>query len=180
MITVPIGSAVEWTAQLSGTLPIEQLAQAMDDPILRPLSARNTLSDTLGWDGGMMPPGQIYHRQFTRTGTYDYADGAGHTGRIIVIRLVKESQTITFGPLADKALSDPPFAITATASSGLPVTFTTSSNACAALGNIITLASGGTCAVTAHQSGDADYSPAPDVTQIFMVWRRIYLPIALR
>ena len=33
------------------------------------------------------------------------------------------AQTITFGPLADKVFGDAPFALSATASSGLPVSF---------------------------------------------------------
>src|SRR5262249_55636314 len=35
-------------------------------------------------------------------------------------------QTITFGPLADKVYGNPPFAVSATASSGLPVAFAVS------------------------------------------------------
>src|SRR2546426_5755180 len=40
-----------------------------------------------------------------------------------LFRSVKANQTITFGTLADKLVTDAPFDVTATASSGLAVTF---------------------------------------------------------
>jgi hypothetical protein len=85
VMTVTVGSAVEWTVELSGTLPMEQLLNLIDNPASRPLSVRNPLSDTLGWDGGLLTPGQIYRRSFMRAGTYGYTDGAGHSGQVVVI-----------------------------------------------------------------------------------------------
>jgi hypothetical protein len=177
VITTPLGSAVEWTSELSSTLPMEQLARLMDDPVLRPLSARNPLSDTLGWDGGMMTPGQVYRRQFIQAGTYTYTDGTGHTGQVVVPQV---DQAITFNPLPDKALGDPPFALAAAASSGLPVTFTTGSSVCAVSGVTVTLTDSGQCAITAHQFGNVNYWSAPDVTQVFKVWRKVYLPLVIK
>jgi hypothetical protein len=84
VITIPFGSEIEWTAELSGSLPMEQLAGSIDNPVLRPLSARNPLTDTLGWDGGRLTPGQVYRRQVIRPGVYHYSDGIGHTGQVVV------------------------------------------------------------------------------------------------
>jgi CSLREA domain-containing protein len=86
VITVPVGSAVEWVAELSGLVPPQTLIQLIENPELRPLSARNPLSDRLGWDGGMMEPGRAYRRQFTTLGTYPYTDGTGHSGQVVVTR----------------------------------------------------------------------------------------------
>jgi hypothetical protein len=166
VITVPLGSVVEWAAELSGTLPMDQLAHWIEDPALRPLSARNPLSDTHGWDGGRLVPGQVYRRQFTQAGIYDYTDGTGHTGQVVVPKI---DQAITFNPLPDKTFGDPPFALAADASSGLPVTFTTSSSLCSVSGITVTLAGAGSCAITAHQGGDVNYNPAADVTRTFTI-----------
>ena len=81
-------------------------------------------------------------------------------------------QTITFGALASKVITDPDFSVTATASSSLPVDFsTTTTGVCTVTSNGATvhLVAVGTCTITAHQGGDATYNPAPDVSQSFVV-----------
>lgn len=82
--------------------------------------------------------------------------------------IAKANQTITFNPLLDKTTSDPPFTVTATASSGLSVTFT-ASGPCTVSGNTVTITGAGTCTVTAHQGGNVNYNAAPDVSQSFNI-----------
>jgi uncharacterized repeat protein (TIGR01451 family) len=77
-------------------------------------------------------------------------------------------QTITFNPLADKAFGTPDFQVSATASSSLPVSFTTSGN-CTNTGDMVHLTGVGSCTVTAHQAGDANYNAAPDVARSFNI-----------
>ncbi|RMG87180.1 MAG: DUF11 domain-containing protein [Bacteroidetes bacterium] len=80
------------------------------------------------------------------------------------------NQTITFDPLPNKLTTDPPFALTATASSGLPVSFTLVSGPATLSGNTLTLdGTAGTVVVRASQAGDANWNPAPDVTRSFSV-----------
>lgn len=80
------------------------------------------------------------------------------------------NQTITFNPLPNKITTDPPFSISATASSGLPVTLTIDSGPATISGNTITLnGTTGTVVVRASQAGNATYNPAADVTQNFSV-----------
>jgi dienelactone hydrolase len=85
----------------------------------------------------------------------------------------KADQTITFAALANRTLGDPPFTVYATASSGLAVTFTTSTpTVCSAGGTngaTISLQAAGTCTVTAAQAGNAGYNPAPPVSRSFTV-----------
>ena len=82
---------------------------------------------------------------------------------------VKQTQTISFAPLPDRLVSDPPFAITATASSGLSVSLT-ASGVCNINGTQVTLTGlTGTCTITATQAGDPVYMPAPDVARTFTV-----------
>ena len=78
----------------------------------------------------------------------------------------KSDQTITFGPLANKTYGDADFTVSATASSGLAVTFTASGD-CTISGNTVHITAAGSCTITAHQAGDANYNPAPDVSRTF-------------
>jgi len=82
--------------------------------------------------------------------------------------LDKIDQTIT-GLAADPAAGvvdgSSASALSATASSGLAVTFGSSKGAvCTVAGSTVTYLTAGTCTVTANQAGDDDYNAAPQVT----------------
>ena len=79
-------------------------------------------------------------------------------------------QTITFARPADTALSSGTVALTASASSGLTVTFASDTAAvCTVSGSTVTLLTGGTCTITASQTGDSTYDPATPVSRSFEV-----------
>ena len=78
------------------------------------------------------------------------------------------SQTITFAPLADRTYGDPDFNVSATASSGLTVSFI-ASGTCTVTGTLVHITGAGSCTITAQQAGNSDYSPAPDVPRTFTV-----------
>jgi uncharacterized protein YjiK/phosphodiesterase/alkaline phosphatase D-like protein len=80
------------------------------------------------------------------------------------------NQTIAFNPLGNKTFGNAPFTVSATASSGLPVSFAASGN-CTVAGNLVTLTAAGSCTITASQAGNADFSPAQDVSQTFSIAR---------
>jgi hypothetical protein len=79
----------------------------------------------------------------------------------------KASQRITFDPIADKHTGDAPFTISATASSGLPVSFEIVSGPATLAGNVLTLTGQGQVTVKAIQSGNENYQAALTVTQTF-------------
>ncbi|HAS46583.1 MAG TPA: hypothetical protein DCS93_39235 [Microscillaceae bacterium] len=82
----------------------------------------------------------------------------------------KNDQTITFGALTAKTFGDAAFNLTATASSGLGVTYTSSNTSVATIsGNTVTIVGAGTTTITASQAGDATYNAATDVSQPFTV-----------
>ena len=86
------------------------------------------------------------------------------------LTFVKGAQVITFNSLPSKNFGDPTFALTATASSGLPVSYTSSNlNVATISGNTVTVIGAGTTTITASQSGDADYLTAPPVLQTLTV-----------
>ena len=80
------------------------------------------------------------------------------------------AQTITFGALNNVAYGAAPFTIAATASSGLPVTLTsTTSSVCFVSGATVFIVAPGMCSITATQAGNGTYAPATPVTQSFTV-----------
>jgi len=83
------------------------------------------------------------------------------------------NQTITFGTLTNKTTTQVPFTVSATASSGLTVTFsTTTPSVCTSggtNGKTITLVTAGTCTVKADQAGNGTYNPAVSVSRSFTV-----------
>ena len=84
--------------------------------------------------------------------------------------ITQASQTITFGALASKVTSDVPFPLTATASSGLAVTYVSSNTAVATVtGSTVTIVGAGTTTITASQAGNANYTAATDVQQSQLV-----------
>jgi hypothetical protein len=77
-------------------------------------------------------------------------------------------QTITFtsNPPADIG-PGATYDVTATASSNLPVTFSTpSASVCTINGSTVTLTATGTCEIDANQAGDATYAAAPEAKQL--------------
>ncbi len=82
------------------------------------------------------------------------------------------TQTITFAPLSNQPLNPTPLVLGATASSGLPVTFTSNSTSVCTVtsGSTVSLVNVGQCSITANQAGDSTYSAASPVTQTFNVF----------
>ncbi len=83
------------------------------------------------------------------------------------LTITKANQTITFNTLPNKLSTDADFNLTATASSGLAVTYTGNNNAVATVtsGGLVDLLTAGTVDFTASQAGDANWNPAADVTR---------------
>lgn len=89
--------------------------------------------------------------------TFSYVNGT--------LTVTSTTQTITFAALADRLSTDAPFALGATASSGLPVTYASSDATVARIigGNQLEILRAGTVTITASQPGNANYSAAAPV-----------------
>lgn len=74
----------------------------------------------------------------------------------------KKPQTITFGP-ADHNFAEGTFTLVATSTSGLPVSFETTSSKITISGSTVTINAGGQVTITARQAGDALFAAAPNV-----------------
>jgi photosystem II stability/assembly factor-like uncharacterized protein len=100
---------------------------------------------------------------------YKAADAVTQT-----LTINKATQTITFSALADKAINDDSFDLTATASSALNVTFISSNTSIASVsGNTVTITGVGTTTITAKQPGNANYLAASDVSRDLKIVSRI-------
>ncbi len=84
--------------------------------------------------------------------------------------LTVASQFITFPAISAKLLNSPNFSPGATASSGLPVTYTSSNLSVATIVNdSVHIVGGGTTNITANQPGNGTYGAATSVTNNFTV-----------
>lgn len=92
------------------------------------------------------------------SGTVSYYVGVGVT-----------AQTINFPAISNRAYGDPPFALNATASSGLPVSYAIASGPATVSGNTLTINGSGTITVIASQGGGSGFSPAASVSRSFTV-----------
>jgi len=81
----------------------------------------------------------------------------------------KATQAISFPALADKTLGDAAFALTATASSGLPISYALISGPATLSGNMLSINGEGTVVVRAAQSGNNNYEAAAAVEKTFRV-----------
>ncbi|MGN6675509.1 MAG: MBG domain-containing protein [Thermomicrobiales bacterium] len=74
------------------------------------------------------------------------------------------SQTIAFSQPASATVGTP-FTVQATATSGLPVSFSAISGPCTVSGATVTPTAPGACAIAADQAGNGNYAAAPRVTR---------------
>ena len=114
------------------------------------------LTVDLRYNGEQTAPYQIDSYEVTAVINDDNYEGSA-SGTLVINPI---PQTITFAPLPDKTFGDPAFALTATASSGLPVSFSIVSGPATLAGNTLTMTGAGTVTVRASQAGDATRAPA--------------------
>lgn len=87
-----------------------------------------------------------------------------------VLTVTKANQTINFGALNDVTVGGTSFNLTAAASSGLPVSYTSSNPTVATVsGNTVTIVGTGTTNITAQQTGNTNFNAAPSVVQSLTV-----------
>ena len=110
--------------------------------------------------------------------TVTAANAAGSSSETTIgLSIAKGNQTITFGTLATRQVGDAPFNLSATANSGLPISYSSSSNSVATVSsNTVTIVGAGTTTITASQGGDDNWNAATNVTQTLSVVVAVALP----
>jgi hypothetical protein len=161
---------VERTIVVSKTAATVTLANlsAVYDGSAKSATATTTpagLTVTLTYAGSSTPP--------TNAGSYavvgTIADAAYAGSASGTLTIAQASQTITFAALSDVTLSVGSVALSASASSGIPVVFSVVSGPATVSGNTLTLTGGGTVTVRAAQSGNVNYAAATSVERSFVV-----------
>jgi hypothetical protein len=108
--------------------------------------------------------------------TFTPTDNANYntTTTDVGVTVYKANQTITFGALTNKTTTDLPFNLTATASSGLTVSYSSSNTSVATVvGSTVTIVGAGQTTITASQAGDGNYNAATGVDQSLTVTQKI-------
>ncbi len=101
-------------------------------------------------------------------GTYPITVGGAASNNYTIaytqgtLTIGQSAQTISFNALSAKTYGDPDFTLTATAASGLPVTYTSSNPSVATVDaqGVVSILSAGTTVITASQAGNNNYTPA--------------------
>uniref|UniRef100_UPI000A9B982C beta strand repeat-containing protein n=1 Tax=Tenacibaculum agarivorans TaxID=1908389 RepID=UPI000A9B982C len=110
-------------------------------------------------------PGSVILRATSPDGNFYNA-----SSKDVTITIEGTSQTITFNALSDVTYGGANFNLTATASSGLAVSYVSSDPTIASIsGSTVTIHKAGTVNITASQAGGGIYLPAPDVIQSLTV-----------
>lgn len=135
----------------------------------RPVTATTVpagLNVTFTYAGAVTPP--INVGSYAVTATVVDKNGTGtKTGTLVI---TKGNQTISFGALPVMKIGDLDKPLTATASSGQPVSYTSSAPAVATIvGGKLHVVGSGTTSITASQGGNANWNAATAVRQTLTV-----------
>lgn len=155
-VTLNAGGTLAFSVTASGASPLTYQWRRNGTPIVGANAATYTKTSVASADIGTY--------DVVVTNTYGSA-----TSRSAVVALSQQAQTITFAPLADVVFGAAPLALSATASSGLPVTFTVVSGPASVAGDQLTLLGTGAVTVRAAQAGDASWLAAPAVERTFTI-----------
>jgi hypothetical protein len=167
-LTVPYGTAVPLTLTVTGTtVPFDlfygEAAFSDGATVLGTVGQYSPFSFTAS---GLAIGSHTLSATFTSSGFFNTRSSSN----TVTIKVVPASQTLSFGPPSNVTLGIPPFTLSATATSGLAVSFASGTPAvCTVSGNTVTIVAAGSCSLTASQSGNANYLAAPSVTQSFTV-----------
>jgi hypothetical protein len=99
--------------------------------------------------------------------TYNAAAPVSQSFSVVAASL--QNQTITFPAIANKVTGDAPFTLSASASSGLVVSYRVVSGPATVSGNTVTVTGAGTVAIEASQAGNSSFNAATPVQQSFTV-----------
>jgi len=157
----PTGTVTfDWFTNGTCATPIGQTSSA--------LSLSSGAVDATGFPQTPLSVGSYsFIAHYSGDSTYYSGDSACES-----LTVTKADQTITFGALADKTYGDADFSISASASSGLTVSFAASGSCSMADATTVHITGAGNCTITASQSGNSNYNAAPDVPQFFNIAKK--------
>ncbi|MEI6785180.1 MAG: MBG domain-containing protein, partial [Verrucomicrobiota bacterium] len=165
---------IDLQLEVTNSIPLNQFT----NPILVTASASSGLAVTLTLDGGSAATLTATNTLvgIGQTGTITLrANQGGNTNytaaaeEVVTLNVTKFNQAISFPAVADQVVTNAPFSLTATASSGLAVQYTVVSGPATVSGSQLTLTNVGLVRVAADQPGDGRYNAAETVNRSFNV-----------
>jgi hypothetical protein len=87
--------------------------------------------------------------------------------------VVRGGQSINFGTITGKVFGDVPFALNASASSGMPLSYSSASTNISLSGGNVTILGAGTATIVASQGGDSNYLAATPVTNTLVIGKGV-------
>ena len=165
VLTASTGSWTDEKDQLAALIGFAYQWQSADD------SSGTSLADIGGATTGSYTPMTVGWLRVKVTATDNGVPGtASAPANSAWVQIVSTDQTITFDALSNKTYGDADFNLSATASSGLTVTFAVKSGSCSLAGAAtVHITGAGSCTITASQAGNANYNPAVPVDQTFSI-----------
>lgn len=163
----------QWTPAASGTASFDTHGSGFDTVLaVYAGSGVSALAEVASNDDDGSA-GNASGFSFTATAgtTYRIAvDGkAAASGAVQLAWALQQAQSITFNPIGDMPVNSA-FSLSATASSGLAVSFSSQTQAvCTVAGDVVSSIAGGICTIAANQAGNASYAAAPTAMQSFSV-----------
>jgi uncharacterized repeat protein (TIGR03803 family) len=160
--TSTLTKKLDFNGTANGRRPFEGLTLAPNGKFYGMTSQGGT--SNLGVMFEYDPIANVYVKKIDFTGA---ANGRRPLGDLL---FVKPSQTITFAPLNDKTFGDAAFALTASSSSSLPVSFSTSTPTKVTVsGSQVSLIGAGRANIIASQEGNANFNAATSVDRSFCI-----------
>ena len=177
-LTPPAQSPVTITAGQSGQINVAIAGQFSGTNIVPPTGSLTYQIGTAGTPESapialgqttLSIPNTLAGGPYTIAVTYPGDDNYQAASLNIPLSITLVTQTITFAPIGNQTFSNAPVTLSATASSGLPVTYKVDSGPGAISGSTLTILGGGSITVEADQSGNSTYSAATPVQQVITV-----------
>ncbi|WP_406683282.1 DNRLRE domain-containing protein [Seonamhaeicola sp. MEBiC1930] len=171
--TAVYGITIRYAAsQAGGTIKISAEGEDKTSDLAVPFGAPNSTGDA-DWNEYVFSNDIILNKGVQSLKlTFGGVSGAFKLDNFTLTQtgIVKQDQGITFFTIPNKVVGTADFAPEATASSGLPVSFSSSNTSVATIvnGNIQIIGTG-TTIITATQAGGSNYNAAPNATQEFRV-----------
>lgn len=152
------GAAVTWTPT-AGTVYSVGATPAAGHTVVQ-----GSIADDQTQDTGLTAGTTYHYAIFSEN--YGYYSTAATASAVTP----KVAQTITFNALGNKTYGDSSFPVSATADSGLTVSFSSLDESVATVdGTTVTIVGAGTATIRASQAGNATYDAAPNVDRSFTV-----------
>lgn len=162
--TVRVGGSTDGTPFVVAAGPAAVCRVNLDESTLAPTGFSRYRIDTVGGGNCLLTVDRLENAVF---------NAAPQVSATVVVNAL--AQTITFAPIADALVRGPAVVPVVGASSGLPVTVTSSTPMVCGVTSTgsVNLVGPGRCTLVANQAGNSRFGPAPSVTQSFVVGYRV-------